>query len=176
MPTPTFTLIASNTLSSSQSSVTFDSIPQTYTDLVLRFSIRDGYVGGGNPNAFQTSFWTFNGSTSGYSRRSLFGNGSSAVSQNGSSQTSLYQQWNTSDGATANTFSNGEIYIPNYAASIVHPVSNFTAQENNDASAYIVASAHLWNTASAITQIVVTNGAGQLVAGSSFYLYGIKNS
>ena len=36
----TYTLIASNTLSSAAASVTFSAIPATYTDLVLRYSAR----------------------------------------------------------------------------------------------------------------------------------------
>lgn len=173
----TYTLIASNTLTSSAASVTFSAIPNTYTDLVLRCSIRDGWSSGSNPNAFQTTFLTFNGSSSAqYSRRVLYGDGSTAYSDNGSGNTSLYLQYSDSDGATANTFSNGELYIPNYTSSTNKPTSWFNAHENNATAAYINAHANLWSNTSAITSLTITNGAGQLVSGSSFFLYGIKNS
>ena len=173
----TYTLISANTLTSSTASVTFSAIPNTYTDLILKMSIRDGYVGGGNPNAFQTSLLTFNGSSAtNYSRTFLWGDGSSPASGTAGSLSSFYLQFSDSDGAVSNTFSNSEVYIPNYTNSVNKPISFFGAQENNTTAAYVNSSAHLWSDTSAITSITVTNGAGQLVTGSSFFLYGIAKS
>lgn len=176
MPSSRF-LIASNTLGSSAASVTFSSIPATYTDLVLKCSIRDGYVSGSNPNAFQTQFLRFNSSSvAQYSRTLIYSDGSTAYSDRGTGNTSLYLQYGDSDGATANTFSNGELYIPNYNSSTNKPTSWFNAHENNSATAYINAHANLWSNTSAITSITITNGAGELKTGSTFWLYGIKSS
>jgi hypothetical protein len=173
----TYDLISSNVLTGNTSSITFSSIPATYTDLVVKMSIRDGYVGGGNPNTFQTSFLTFNGSSvASYSRTYLWGTGSAAASGTASGLTSYYLQFSDSDGATANTFSNTEIYIPNYLSSNLKSSQLFAAQEDNISNAYVNLAANLWSNTSAITSITITNGAGQLVTGSSFYLYGIKNS
>ena len=60
MAANTYTLISSNVLGSSAASVTFSSIPATYTDLVLRVSART--------DADDTSLITFNGTTTGYSK------------------------------------------------------------------------------------------------------------
>ena len=168
----TYTLISSNTLSASAASVTFSAIPSTYTDLVLRTSIRNddtssGYV-----------FFRFN-SDSGttYSNTRLQGTGSAASSARQSSVTyTAYYQSDTS-GDTANTFANGELYIPSYTASQNKPVAYFSASETNATASIMATVAGLWSNTAAITSITVGNlSTLQFVSGSSFYLYGIKNS
>lgn len=171
MPT-TYTLISSNVLTSSAASVTFLSIPATYTDLVVRWSVR----GDSATNYFNFNLNGETGSTTTYSRIALRGDGS-AVSNDlqandgneivfGSRNLSTY---------TASTFSNGEIYIPSYTASQNKPFGISTVVENNaTAATYINTQAGLWRNTSAINQIVFTGT--NFVSGSSFYLYGISNA
>ena len=71
------TLIEAKT--STSSSVTFSSIPATYTDLKVVASIRSDRAG-----AESNLTLKFNSSTSGYSRRELYGNGASAGSASAS--------------------------------------------------------------------------------------------
>ena len=165
----TYTLIASNTLSSSAASVAFTGIPQTFTDLVARYSIRNdaGYAqifddvtaGGGNS-------WT-----------RIEGDGSSATSarQTGNSWLSKAAVGST---ATGNTFSNGELYIPRYSvAGVTKPSSVFSVTENNATTAYITVQARYTTNTSAITSLNFSpSNANNFVSGSSFFLYGIKNS
>jgi hypothetical protein len=167
----TYTLISSNVLSTTATSVTFSSIPSTYTDLVLRWSARNSSSG-----AFR---FVINNNTSAiYSRTRVYGIGSSALS----SRTSSAANWATYDGAnpstyTANTFTSGEIYLPNYAGSANKVASVFNVSENNSTTDWaVVADADLMLSTAAITEIRAELSAGNLVAGSSFYLYGIKNS
>jgi hypothetical protein len=174
----TYTLIASNTLSTSAASVTFSSIPATFTDLVLKFSVRST----GGSNAFDHINVTFNGDTAtNYSRTYLSGDGAAASSAR-STSASLFGMLQASDGATAtsNTFSNGDLYIPSYTASQNKPISQDSAQENNSTTAFRVANAGLWRNTAAITSITLavggSGGSTDFVSGSSFYLYGIKNS
>ena len=174
----TYTLIASNTLGSSAASVTFSAIPNTFTDLVLKFSVRST----GGSNTFDHINVTFNGDTaSNYSRTYLNGNGAAAASGR-STSASLFGMLQAADGATAtsNTFSNGELYIPSYTASQNKPVSQDSAQETNATTAYRVVNAGLWRNTSAITSIELavggSGGSTDFVSGSSFFLYGIKNS
>jgi hypothetical protein len=169
----TYTLIASNVLGSSAASVTFSAIPSTYTDLVLRTSIRSDRAAG-----FDNIDIRFNGdSATNYSRTIISGDGSSASS----SRTSSASNWDAAivDGntATSNTFSNGELYIPNYTSTSSRAGSYFGAQEDNSATAYIRGNAYLYRGSSAISSIAMTpsNGTNWL-SGSSFYLYGIKSS
>jgi hypothetical protein len=168
----TYTLISSNVLASSAASVTFSSIPATYTDLVLKWSARSSDLG----NAIYLKLNTDTGSN--YSDTYLLGNGSAASSGNESSATTatLYGQNNRSD-YTSNTFSNGELYIPSYTVSQNKPMSLFGGSENNASGAFYSqnASAILWRNTATITGITLS-AYTNFVSGSSFYLYGIKNS
>jgi hypothetical protein len=171
----TYTLISSNVLSSSAASVTFSSIPSTYTDLVLRVSGRTTVTG----QAMDVMTLQFNGlGGTSYSITRLTGNGSAAASSrnSGVDVINAYYILDAAD-ATANTFGSVEVYIPSYTIAQNKPVSVIGSQENNLAAAYTAATAGLWQNTSAITQIAITStGGGNLVSGSSFYLYGIKNS
>jgi hypothetical protein len=172
----TYYLLASNTVGSGGvATVTFSSIPSTYTDLLLKASARDTFAGANNGKILLK----FNGSsTSDYSSRQLFGNGSSAGSSSNTSQTEIDI---TSDGAgdsagnTANTFSNNEVYIPNYTSSDYKSFSIDAVAEENAAQAFSNLKAGLRSNTAAITSITLT--ARTLFAQhSTFYLYGIKNS
>jgi len=172
----TYTLISSNVLSSSAASVTFSSIPATYTDLVLKYSSRHD-----SASSISQSAITFNGSSAAnYSETVVYGKSVSAASgsQSGSSQIDF--MYDDANSATANTFSNTELYIPNYTVSANKPMSWFGVTENNattNNSAMIVANASLWRDNSAITSITILALASRnFLTGSSFYLYGISNS
>lgn len=171
----TYQLIASNTLTSSAASVTFSSIPSTYTDLVLRMSARDTYSG--TPDAIL--YLQINSSTNSYSDTVLFGTGASAGSYRntapGNSGTENYGV--TGATATANTFGNLEIYIPNYAGSTQKVFSSFGVPETNATTFNfgMATVASLSSVTAAITQLVIKPSIN-FVTGSSFWLYGIKNS
>ena len=169
----TYTLIASNTVGSGGvASVTFSSIPATYTDLVVKASIRSS----GTVSGYSS---TFNGSSTGYSERLLYGTGSAAASASSSSASYLNWIFNTNEsGSTASTFSNCEFYIPNYAGSNNKSISSDNVTEQNGASATAYLDAALWANSAAITSIAMAiSGTSALFAQySTFYLYGIKNS
>jgi hypothetical protein len=170
----TYTLISSNVLSSSAASVTFSAIPSTYTDLVFRISAR-----GQRAIYIDTLKIQFNSdSGTNYSSRLITGTGTSASSFGNANETSLALNPIVGDGATANTFSSTEIYIPNYNSTGSKPLSVITHTENNSANDYYMrALANLYRGSSGISSVVFTPEIGpNFVAGSSFYLYGIKNS
>ena len=166
----TFTKIASNTVGSGGvASITFSSIPSTYTDLVVLVSCRSSQVG-----AFADyGKVTFNGSSSTFSYRDVYGNGASASSTNGAVNTSFVYQGNA---ATASTFGNAEIYIPNYTGSNNKSFSIDTVVENNGTTGYDTLTAGLWSTTSAITSVGLAPASGTWLEYSTFTLYGIKNS
>ena len=171
----TYTLIQAQTLTnSSTSAVTFSSIPATYTDLVFRLSTRDN----GSGTVDGQILWRLNGGTSGYSSTGLRGNGAAAASSRSSAVT--YNGWvySYTDGstATASTFGNAEIYIPNYTSTTSKPQSFFGVGETNATTAYMGVTAELSSLTSAITSVEISLGAGPFLTGSSFYLYGIKSS
>lgn len=169
----TYTLIASNTLSSSAASVTFSSIPSTYTDLVVRWSTRSDRSSVSDTMKLRLNSDTGNN----YSWTYLLGNGSAASS--GVNSALDYDSLGAADGATAtsNTFANGELYIPNYLSSTKKPMSSINAQEDNNTAAQLWVNALLWQGTAAITSLTFSVNIGpNFVSGSSFFLYGISNS
>lgn len=175
MANATFVLLGSQVLSTTASSVTFSSIPQTFTDLKLVMSLRSSFNAGVN---FDYCFYTFNGDSSSlYSYTGLTGTGSAASSARMSNSSSLIGQYFSSSYATANTFGPGEMYLPNYTSTSAKQVYIYGAGESNSTSEYMQFTAGLYRGTSAITSITLTLGNGpNFVANSSFYLYGIKNS
>jgi hypothetical protein len=166
----TYTLIASNAVGAAgASSVTFSSIPQTYTDLKIVCSVR-----GTTPAAGEVIYISLNSSTSNFSAKYLQGDGASAVSG-----TIARFAGNFPGGlSVSNVWGNCEIYIPNYTSTNAKSYSVDTTTEDNTATAYATLIAGLWNpaTQAAITQIDLTAAASSFLQYSNFYLYGIKNS
>jgi hypothetical protein len=165
----TYTLITSNVLASAATSTTFSSIPQTYTDLVIRYSARGANL------SFQIRL---NGDTAtNYSNTGISGSGSTAASFRDASQTSTFSYYTQNlNTYTASVFSDGEFYLPSYTASQNKAFNTTGVTENNASNAFIASNAHLWRNTAAVTSITFTSNAGNIDIGSSFYLYGIKNS
>jgi len=174
----TYTLIQAQTLASSATNVTFSSIPASYTDLVLRCSARSDQA-----SNTDLIILKYNGSSAtNYSYISIFGNTLSTIlNASGSGGTNQRNGYANGANSTANTFGSAEIYITNYASSNAKAGSSFSVTENNTANAsyaaVVAAFSTLWDSTSNITSIEVSplNGPNW-VPGSSFYLYGIKNS
>jgi len=164
----TYYLLASNTVGSGgTASITFSSIPSTYTDLVIKSSART--TSGAPVYVFQ-----FNGSSTNWYYKSLEGYGSGAPASGGSAN--AYS--GVVEGSnTANTFNNNEYYIPNYAGSNYKSMSCDSVTENNGTTAYASFYANSWSNTAAIASITITpSNATNFVQYSTFYLYGIKNS
>jgi hypothetical protein len=172
MPT-TYTLINSNTLSSSATSITFSTIPATYTDLVLKASARTD-----DTNVYGAMTLEYNGGGGGlYGNILLQGDGTTASSARSSSlgnQRSLYAS--NGNSATGNTFSNTEWYIPSYIFANKKVVSLYAAGETNATTAYITYYSGRWEGTAAINSITIGAGGSNFLTGSSFYLYGISNA
>jgi hypothetical protein len=170
---PTFTQIGSAVTVGAlgSSTISFTSIPSTYTDLVLLTSIRTSRA-----DAIEDSVKIeFNGITTGYSRRSVRGDGTFTTSLNASDALFLQNQ-NTST-TTANTFTNASTYIPNYAGSQNKSLSVDSAMENNATTAYANLVAGLWSNTAAITSILLTPNVGlTFLQHTTAYLYGVSNA
>lgn len=163
----TYQLIEAKTLTTTTTSITFTSIPQTYTDLKIVYSVRSD-----NTNPSNTIDISFNGNTTGFTNRYLIGTGSSTAS---GSNFGRYAGSQNSANETASTFSNGDIYIPNYTnTSINKSYSSDGVYENNATGAGQGLVAGLWSNTAAITSIGLVGYAGNFVTNSTFYLYGIK--
>lgn len=171
MPSPTYVAIAKTVLTTSQSSVTISAIPSTYTDLLLVISARDSIgsvngaiearLNGTATTASDTYLYTFSTSSVG-SSRDTGGN-------------TIYFGRYPGSTATSNTFSNIEIYIPNYTSSTNKVASVTAVSENNSSSPIIDARANLSAVTAAVSSIVLYPSSS-FVSESRFDLYGIKNS
>jgi len=159
--------IQTQTLTGNTATVTFDNIPQSYTDLKVVVSPR--VTGSASP-----SLWMdINGTTSGYSMRFLSGSGASAGSGTRSYAHIDCGVVNYST-TTSSTFSSHEIYIPNYTSSNNKSISIDVVQETNSTTAYMYLLAGLWSNSAAITKLVFTAEDGSsFVQHSTFTLYGI---
>jgi hypothetical protein len=147
--------------------ITFSSIPSTYTDLLVKLSLR-----GGQANVNQSTTISLNGSSSNFTGKRLYGTGSTTGSDN-----SLQLESNGAS-ATASVFSNEEVYIANYNSSKAKAISVDGVLENNATLAYSILQAGLWNpvTQAAITSITFTAVSNSFVQYSTATLYGIKSS
>jgi hypothetical protein len=169
MPT-TYKKIATVTVGSGGAAdIQFTSIPGTYTDLKVVYSLRSDRA-----SAIDLVFVDLNGSATNKSHRELYGTGSIANSGN---DTSLSLSYCAAANATASTFGNGEGYFPNYASSNNKSFSGDNVSENNATTAYQAMQANLWSNTAAITSIKIYPVLGtQFVQYSTATLYGIKNS
>jgi hypothetical protein len=154
--------------------ISFSSIPSTYTDLVVKLSGRTNRTGDTNADIGVT----FNGNTSSYTLRDLAGTGSTTVSRTNPIGTANFGDiFATAANTTSNTFSNFEMYIPNYAGSTNKSVSIDTTNENNATSNWSLLVAGLWSNTSAITSITLTPlNSDSFVQYSTAYLYGVSNA
>lgn len=165
----TMQLIETKTLTSTTANVQFTSIPQIYDDLVILLSLRSD-----DTNA-TFGYLEFNtGGT--YTRRRLLGTGSSVLSDTPGAGTQGVDFRVAGSGMTANTFSNDQIYIPNYKGSTAKSYSSDSVNENNATAASQQIIAGLWDQTAAITSIKFytgNSGANSFVAGSTISIYGI---
>ena len=154
----TYTPLATNTLGSTSSSVTFSSISGSYTDLVL--VIQGTHTSTGNN-------WIglqYNGDTgTNYSSTVTRGDGSSATTSR-----------NTSDNYAGRTIitsaqqSNAIYQIQNYSNSTTYKTC--LARSNGDE---VDMSVGLWRNTAAITTVTIVNIGTTFSSGSTFTLYGI---
>ena len=120
---------------------------------------------------------TFNGSSSSYSDVYLYGDGSAAASGKDTNVTGYEYIYGTANSATANSFSNFEIYIPNYASGNYKTFSTDSVTESNTASYNNTGllGSGLWANAAPITSIsIAQDTATNINQYSTATLYGIK--
>jgi hypothetical protein len=164
----TFTLIASSTVGSGgAANINFTSIPSTYTDLCIKTSLRST----GTSGTFEYLLMRFNGSSA--SNYTAIGSGTSRASQP-ELWASVFAYGANNANDTANSFSNGNVYIPNYLSSNTKSVSVDSIAESNQTGLSLGITAGVWTLTSAITSILLFPLSGSWAQHSTAYLYGIK--
>ena len=160
----TYTPIASATVGTATTTVTFSSIPSTYTDLVVASSIQVS----GNVNVFMT----FNSdSGANYSFTLLQGDGSTASSGRVSNQTRIQLDSVAYPPFSGSSFAPGIVHINNYSNATTYKTALIRA---NNGAVGVSVFAGLWRSTAAITTITFVAGAVNFAVGTTFTLYGIQ--
>jgi hypothetical protein len=169
----TYEPIATTTLGSAAASITFSSIPSTYTDLRL---VLTGKCIHTSP-AQGTIIATFNADTgSNYSYTWLRGNGSAASSALASNLTGQ-RLWFGADTAISNFASLATLDIFSYAGSTFKTMLHEHSNDDTTAAFTVGRRVLLWRSTSAITSIELSNlSFTDFAAGTTATLYGIKNA
>jgi hypothetical protein len=171
MPT-TYTPLATTTVGSATSTVTFSGISGAYTDLVLVISGRST-VAGQSSDGLAVRVNSDTGTN--YSVTAIRGNGSAAASSQNTNDTYYRLASFAMTGATAasGTFSATTIHFMNYA----NTTTNKTIiARQNVASDGVAATVGLWRSTAAITSISCVGYSGNIDAGSTFSLYGVASA
>lgn len=163
----TYTPISTTTLGSDTATVTFSSIPGTYTD--IRIVVSSRCTGAQNSSGIDSLAYYNADQGSNYSNTQIYGNGSTAASNRSLNITYSYV------GVTSNS-SNNEwpMYtfdIMNYANTTTYKT---TLARVNAGTQATFARVTLWRSTAAITSITLYNELSlSFKAGSTFTLYGI---
>jgi hypothetical protein len=162
MPTPTYTPLATVTLGSSASSVTFSSIPGTYRDLIL--------VARRTTTTTANLIWRINNDGgNNYNRTTLVGQLTSPIAASNTNVSSLFLDNATSDSSTA-VFQ--IIQFMDY--STTGKQKTVLTRENTSTLTTSATCSH-WASTAAITTLNITASTGQIATGSTFNLYGIAS-
>jgi len=164
--------IATYSLSSAQSAVTFSSIPSTFKHLQIRALTRDSGAG-----VYNTYKVTYNGDTaSNYSVHAMYGQNINTVDQFGNANQTGMVVYATPSAVGSNIFGAQIIDILDYADTNKYKTQRSIGgvSENNDNNLITVMSGS-WRSTSAISSITITaNGSTSFQQYSQFALYGIK--
>jgi hypothetical protein len=156
----TYEPIATQTLATAATSVTFSSIPQTFTDLVL--------ITAGISTSLQQICLRFNGVTTNYTTTILSANGTAAISLRYIGYTYMFFGF---DAYFNSTQANAVTQIMDYSNTTTFKT---VLDRSNNASTGVGISVGLSGSTSAVTQIEVIPNNGSWGSGTSFSLYGIK--
>jgi hypothetical protein len=165
----TYTPIATQTLGSAAASVTFSSIPQGYTDLVI-------VVGSATFSANSSFYMQYNGDTStNYSSTRLSGNGSAASSSRTTSVNGA--QIGAADGQSSSVMQTCIVQLQNYSNATTFKTA---IARWNRSDAEVAATVSLWRSTAAITSIEIYGGFANgtknsnMQSGTTISLYGIQ--
>jgi hypothetical protein len=170
----TFTKIAAASVTgASQATLEFTTIPNTYTDLLLAISVRTNRDTYGDDLKLLVNA----SSSAVYTNIRLYGDGSTDNADGISNTAVPYIGAGTAATATANTFSNCEIYFSNYTSSNTKIAHSRSTNDNMSSSGSLFLGCWQWApvTQAAISTITLYPYNGTLfLQYSEAILYGIK--
>jgi hypothetical protein len=146
----------------------FESIPQTYTDIMIVHSTRQS--GGVSFAGVNTQF---NSNATNNTSRRLYGTGSATASDSQAPGVAIPTGDANAASSTSNTFTTVTMYVPNYAGNTFKSTSSESVSENNATQAFQFMVAGLLSNTAAITRVSISSTNGNFVQNSSASLYGI---
>jgi hypothetical protein len=150
------------------SSVTFSSIPSTYSHLQIRAIAKSSSTG---------TYWfmRFNSDTAtNYSVHELYGTGTSALAYGAANTTSVEIYYSIETSTASNVFAASVIDILDYGnTNKFKTVRKLGGTENNSAGGIDISSG-AWRSTNAITSISFTPNTGNFAQYSYFALYGVN--
>ena len=165
-------LIQRTTLSTSTATVTFSSIPTSYTSLQIRYIARSTYASTGD-----SPLMLLNGNTgNNYATHTMSANGT-AVSASGIAPYNAMPCPNISAAnATASVFGSGIIDIHDYNSTTRNKTIRAFGGWDGNGSGFTQLRSGIFLNTSAITSITLNlqNTGGSFASGSTFALYGFK--
>ena len=165
MPTPTYFPIATQTLGSAASTITFSSIPQTYTD--LRVVLTNTTLSIAGPVSM-----IYNGLTSGYGWTNLGGNGTTASSVSVASNGTMSLSWLANLSTTIPSTITVDIF--SYANSTTNKSCLVTNAQDNNGSGVVEMFSGSKNATTAITSLTLqAGGGGNFNTGTIATIWGI---
>jgi hypothetical protein len=163
--------IQTYTLSSSQATISFTSIPSTYKHLQIRLIGRTTRTSD-TQNAF---IYTFNGSSTGYGyTHRLYGNGSTASADAPNGSTYSFGASIATDGSASNTMGAAIMDILDYANTNKYKTTRILGGNDQNGSGNIFLNSGLWQSTAAINRIDLSVDSFNWAAKTSIALYGVK--
>lgn len=164
-PAGAYDSISSITLSAAASTITFSGIPSTYTHLQLRISELASSAGDNCSIQFNSD------TASNYSWHYLYGNGASAGSSAGATQTNGILYTSTAASSYPNV---GVADILDYANTNKYKTVRSLGGCDANGSGTVSLFSTNWRSTSAITSIKLLRTGGNFNTYSSFALYGVR--
>lgn len=167
-----FSIATTTVGSGGASSVTFSSIPSTYTHLQVRGIMRNT-----NQNSFVLRA-RFNSDTgSNYARHTLKGTGAAASATGETTQTSMsFDEMSPVSGNTASVFGGMVWDVLDYANTNKYKTSRTLGGFDANGSGQIIFDSALWQSTTAVSSISIFMASDNFAQYSSFALYGIKGA
>ena len=168
-----FDSIATTTVGSGgASTITFSSIPQTYTHLQLRGIARENSGAGTSVEDLLVRFNSDSGAN--YRYHYLRGSGTAASSGTAGSRTYAWAAGVAQAGSTSSVFNSSVCDILDYTNTNKYTTTRSLSGADFNGSGIFDFISNLWLNTAAITSITITTGGNDFAQYSSFALYGIK--
>jgi hypothetical protein len=168
-PSGAYDSIATVTVGTAQSTITFSSIPATYTHLQIR-----GFGRSSSAN-MNITLRVNSDSSSSYTEHYLYGDGTSVAAGGGTAGTTAFLGTLATSSAGANVFGTSIIDILDYANTNKYKTFRNLSGWDSNGTGYVWLKSSVFIKTDAISSITLTvEGSNNFTQYSSFALYGIK--